>query len=569
MQQAVPGQLDKAKALLKFGTTAMWGARWTEAEKAFREAAEIAKAGKDERLHARALARLLPAMAYQGRAEELGRTITEAGKEAVMNGTDEVASLILDTCFIRFLPPDDPSVVPMIQGIVKVAEKYPKDGDVAQALGQVAVMANALGDRALAKTLLERALPAAEMAFGAAHPDYALMLYNLADVTRSLEEKKNFERYEPAYRKAIAIQDKALAPKHPERAAPLMTLGLMLARRGGYEEAESLLNRALGIALEVEGPGGGTVQMAHAALAELEEACADAKAEPFLLKRVEAAEKDPALKPHEVAVKLVSLCRHYFARGKPKSAAPHYGRLRAILDKLGEMEQIVVRAEMGVPGKIYALMQKEKGAEAEKLLLGELEAMQRVLPEGHPEILQHLYFTGNACRMMGKHKDALKMFERYVKMEREAREGDPGRADGLTRLLDAQLQVGNRKDAEKTAAEIRKLTGKKPVMDPALNEFARQLQNVWHVLQLKEFPDLIGAAMDGDGGACLVVGLCYAAGQGVPANPDKARAWFELGAKGENAAAAKLLEMMRGGTVSGVDFETIATAARAWLDARG
>ena len=63
-------------------------------------------------------------------------------------------------------------------------------------------------------------------------------------------------------------------------------------------------------------------------------------------------------------------------------------------------------------------------------------------------------------------------------------------------------------DVARTAAEIERVTGKKPLMDPALNEFARQLGNVWYSMQLKEFPDLIGAALKGDAGASLGTSRC-------------------------------------------------------------
>ena len=560
--------LDKAKALLKFGTQSMWGAQWADAEKAFREAANVAKGAKDERLHARALERLLGALAYQGRMGEMARPIAEAGKEAALNGTDEVASAMIDSCFIRFLPPEDASAVPMIQGIDRLAQAHPKDGDLARALGQAALVANARGERQMAKAFLERALPAMEAAFGAAHPEYGLMLYNLADVTRSLDGEAKFERYEPAYRRAIAIQDKALAPGHPERVMPLLTLGVMLARNGVFEEAAGFIERARSIAVAVEGPQGGTVQMAGMALSELEDTLLSPKAEDFILKRTELAEKDAALGPADVAVRLTQLCRHYFARGKARAAEPYYKKLRTLAEHLTDTEKMVVQAEMGIPGKIYVLLQKEQGEVAEKLLLGQLDTMKRVLPEGHGEIAQLMYFIGNFYRMTGRHKDALKTFERLADGERKSHPDDPGRADGLTRLLDAQLQLGDKKGAEKTAAEITKLTGKKPVMDPALNEFARQLRNVWHALQVKEEPDLIGAAMHDDPGACTVVGMCYAAGQGVPKNPDKARAWFELAAKGGDATGTKLVEIMRAGVVPDVDLNHIASAAQAWHAAK-
>ncbi len=558
--------LGKAKALLKFGTQAMWAMRLEEAQGAFQQAADLARSAKQARMHARALAHLLWAMGHQGRAGELKPVIAQAGMDNIAQGGDEIAGLILMSCFLRFLPPDDPETATRVQGFVKEAELFPRDPDVARACGQVALVCNALGDAALAASLLERALPALEATLGAKHPEVGLMLYNLADLRASMDGYRSFGNFEPQFRRAIAIQDAALAPGHPERVAPMMTTGLMLARTGRHDEGRSLLERALSIAVAIEGDEGQTPQMVRTALAELESAQADGATEPSLLEAVRAAERDPGATPMDVAMKLTALCRHYFGHRVAGKAEPHYRKLRTISDQLGDLEQSVLRAEMGIPGKIYILLREGRQADAENILMGELEVMQRLLPEGHGDLLQHMYFTGNVYRMMDRHRDALRLFERIATAERNRDEADPGRADGLARLLDAQLEVGDAKGAERTAAEIERLMGRRPVMDPALNEITRQLQSVWHALQLEEHPDLVGSAARGDTSAGLVVGLCFAGGLGVSPSLDKARPWFEAAAKAGNTAAIEIVQAIRGGADLPVQINHIAHFAQAWLE---
>ncbi len=258
---------EKAKVLLEAGMKAMREMRREDAEQAFRDAVPLSKG--DERLHARALARLMYALASQGRAHEAGRPIAEAARDSITGGSDEVASLILRSSFLRLIPPQDPDCARMAAGFVQDAADYLDDVDVARAAAQVAIVCNDLGDYGTAKELLEGALPAVKGALGESDPEYALMLYNLADVRGALSG--SYDEVVPMLREAIAIQDAALAPGHFEKVAPLGTLGIVLGRQGEYAEGRRALGRALEIALEIEGPDGKTPGLVRAALAKLEE----------------------------------------------------------------------------------------------------------------------------------------------------------------------------------------------------------------------------------------------------------------------------------------------------------
>jgi TPR repeat protein len=268
----------------------------------------------------------------------------------------------------------------------------------------------------------------------------------------------------------------------------------------------------------------------------------------------------------ELGVRLAHLCRHYFARGKLAEAEPHYRRMMELSAKLDDIGRAIVSAERGVPGKIYALMADNRRDLAEKLLVGELEVMHKVLGEGHAEPLAQRYFLGNFYRMTGRPQESLKVFRDLADLRRKLSPSDPDRADGLVRLMDAQLQVDDRQAAERTAAEIESLTGKKPVMDPALNEFSRQLRAVWQVLQIEKEPDLVGAALSGDAAAGLVVGLCWAAGQGVRPDLEKARPWFDAAAKAGNPLGARIAEGLKRGQQMQFDLQLIGNAAQAWVN---
>ena len=552
---------EKAKALLKQGRVAFYAKKFDEAEKAFREAKDLAAAGNHRRLYARALGRLQNVLGFRGRIGEVWEEIRGATLGAMDRGEDGTAVLMLQSLFFLAMSPQHDKLPDLLRDWVTRANKYPPDLDLARAAGGVAIVLTHLGDFNSAANMLKQALPELEKELGMVHPEVAMMVHNLADTMGAVAQYRNDQQTEPMLRRVLAIQDKALAPGHPERMMPLFNLALLLTRAKRYEHAERLFLGAQRIALDFEGPNGGGVTMIRQGMNRLEEATFDAAAEGYLKGRLEAE----GIVEGELAVRLVHLCRHYFARGKLAEAEPHYRRMMDISAKLDEIGRAIVAAERGVPGKIYSLMADDRRELAEKLLVGELEVMHKVLGEEHAEPLAHRYFLGNFYRMTGRQQDSLRVFQALADTRRRLTPSDPDRADGLLRLMDAQLYVGDRAAADGTAAEIEQLTGRKPVMDPALNEFSRQLRSIWHAMQLDKEPDLIGAALKGDAAAGLVVGLCWAAGQGVRADFQKARPWLDAAAKAGNPLGAKIAQVLQSGQQVNWDLQLIGAAAQAWI----
>lgn len=553
---------EKAKALLKHGRQAFYAKQFDEAEKAFREAVDLAAAGKHYRLHARSLGRLQNVLGFRGRIGEVWQEIRDATLAAMDRGPDGPAVLMLQSLFFLGMSPQNEQLPGLLRDWVMRANRFPPDLDLARSAGQVAIVLTHLGDNASAANLLKQALPELEKELGKVHPEVAMMVHNLADTMGAVAQYQNDEQTEPMLRRAIAIQNQALAPGHPERIMPLFNLGLLLTRARRYAEAERMFLSAQRIALDFEGPNGGGVAMIAQGKNRLEEATFDARAEGYLKERLH----EEGIVEGEVAVRLVHLCRHYFARGKLAEAEPHYRRMMELSATLDEIGRAILNAERGVPGKIYALMSDDRRELAERLLLAELEVMHKVLGENHPEPLAHRYFLGNFYRMLGRHPESLKVFQQLADTRRTLTPSDPDRADGLVRLMDAQLNVGDRAAAERTAAEVEQLIGKRPVMDAALNEFSRQLRSVWQVLQLEKEPDLIGAALSGDAAAGLVVGLCWAAGQGVPPDMENARHWLDAAAKAGNPLGMHIAEALRNGEQIRFDLQLIGNAAQAWLN---
>jgi tetratricopeptide (TPR) repeat protein len=78
------------------------------------------------------------------------------------------------------------------------------------------MMLAAKSDYAGAEPLLRRALAINEKALGPDHPDTVGSLNSLAVV---LELKGDYAGAEPLYRRALAIDEKALGPDHPDTKA--------------------------------------------------------------------------------------------------------------------------------------------------------------------------------------------------------------------------------------------------------------------------------------------------------------------------------------------------------------
>ena len=389
---------EKAKVLLKQGRVAFYAKKFDEAEKAFREAKDLAAAGNHRRLYARALGRLQNVLGFRGRIGEVWEEIRGATLGAMDRGEDGPAVLMLQSLFFLALSPQHDKLPDLLRDWVTRANKYPPDLDLARAAGQVAIVLTHLGDFKSAANMLKQALPELEKELGLVHPEVAMMVHNLADTTGAVAQYRNDEQTEPMLRRVLAIQDKALAPGHPERMMPLFNLALLLTRARRYEHAEHMFLGAQRIALDFEGPNGAGVTMIRQGLNRLEEATFDPQAESYLKQRLEAGD----IVEGELAVRLVHLCRHYFARGKLAEEEPYYGRLMELSAKLDEIGRAIVAAERGVPGKIYGLMADDRRDLAEKLLVGELQVMHKVLGEEHAEALAHRYFLGNFYRMIGR-----------------------------------------------------------------------------------------------------------------------------------------------------------------------
>jgi CHAT domain-containing protein/tetratricopeptide (TPR) repeat protein len=101
-----------------------------------------------------------------------------------------------------------------------------------------------------AEELLHRALAIYEQ-LDSRDPAFALTINALASV---YDEQALYEKSEPLYRRAAAIQEQALGPNHPYLANTLGNLAIVCRIEGRLDEAEHLFKRALDIREKALGP---------------------------------------------------------------------------------------------------------------------------------------------------------------------------------------------------------------------------------------------------------------------------------------------------------------------------
>jgi tetratricopeptide (TPR) repeat protein len=120
----------------------------------------------------------------------------------------------------------------------------PEHPDVAQSLGNLAVVHYELGRYAEAEALHKRALAIKERAFGPDHTKVAYSLNNLANVHI---RQGRYAEAQPLHERALAILERALKPDHPLVVEGLVGLASLRKDQGRNADAIPLFERALAI----------------------------------------------------------------------------------------------------------------------------------------------------------------------------------------------------------------------------------------------------------------------------------------------------------------------------------
>ncbi len=236
-------------------------------------------------------------------------------------------------------------------------------------IGQAAALHNR-GKYAEAEPLLRKALAINEDILGPKHPDSALTCNYLAN---NLQAQHRYREAEALYRKVLAGREEVLGRKHPETNTSRNNLGQNLQEQGRAREAEPLLREALAIWEEVLGP-----------------------------------------RHHRTALGFTNLAANLHAQGRYTEAEPLFRKALAIWEEgLGARHP---RTALGCTNLAANLIRQGRLREAEPLLRKALAVRAEVLGPKHPD-------TAASCNNLAVHLQVQGRFEEAEPLWHKGAEG--------------------------------------------------------------------------------------------------------------------------------------------------
>lgn len=431
---------------------------------------------------------------------------------------------------------------------------------------------------------------------GEDHPDSALAELFLGEVRSHLGEATLAESH---FRRALAIQEKVLAPEAPELITTLTRLGASLKGRKSYDEAAGVLQRALDLQEKIRGTDdietavaatnlarilranreypraaallerslaiqrqklGGTAPETIDGLRELaqvqELAGRLADAELSTAERVVATEAQYGTPSAELLAALTDW--GYFAERQQQFAAAElrYRRALAVSEALARGDDPAVAASLTRLG--WCLRQLDRLDEALPLLQRALDLRLRTLGEDHPDTAWSYRNLGWIHRLKQEFAAAQPMFEKALAIREEKRgPSDPLTLESLSELGDLHWLRGAYQDA----AEL--LERRRYRVEESTGPGSEATATAWHGLAIvyesaKRWPQATEAALrslrlteqrlgPADprtlGEMVLLSRICRAAGALAPAVAQYARlaAWFGQHPEASAESRAELL----------------------------
>ncbi len=174
---------------------------------------------------------------------EFARAVDEKEEDSVLPGLVSALGDLSYEALEKGLPERFKPLRPHMETAAKAAEKARLEGagmlwkNLGSHLQNVAEYAGA-------KAAYERALAIDEAAFGPDHPNIASDVNNLGLV---LQAQGDYAGAKAAYERALAIDEAAFGPDHPDVARDINNLGNVLQDQGDYAGAKAAFERALAI----------------------------------------------------------------------------------------------------------------------------------------------------------------------------------------------------------------------------------------------------------------------------------------------------------------------------------
>jgi tetratricopeptide (TPR) repeat protein len=264
--------------------------------------------------------------------------------------------------------------------------------------------------------LAKEALAINEKASGPEHPDRAASLHILGVLYVSTGD---YAKAEPLLERALAIREKALGSEHPETARSLNNLAELYRATSNYAKAEPLCERALAIREKVLGPKHPDTAKSLNSLAALYNTTGNyAKAEPLVERALAIRERALGPEHPAMAESLNNLATLYQTMGKYAKAEPLYERALAISEKALGSEHPITATSLDNLAMLYKTM--GNSAKAESLFERALAIREKALGSGHPDAARSLNNLAALYQTTGNYAKAEPLFERALAIREKA-----------------------------------------------------------------------------------------------------------------------------------------------------
>jgi tetratricopeptide (TPR) repeat protein len=351
--------------------------------------------------------------------------------------------------------------------------------DTATSLNNLATLHYHQGKYEEAEPLYERALQIREQQLGAAHPETASSLNNLAALYRA---QGKYEEAEPLYERALQISEQQLGPEHPDTATSLNNLAELYQAQGKYEEAEPLYERALQIREQQLGPEHPATATSLNNLALL---CYHqgkyAEAEPLYERALQISEQQLGPEHPATASSLNNLANLYQAQGKYEEAKPLLKRVLQIREQQLGPEHPDTATSLNNLAELYQAQGKYE--EAEPLLKRALQIREQQLGPEHPDTATSLNNLATLHYHQGKYEEAEPLYERALQIrEQQLGAAHPDTASSLNNLANLYQAQGKYEEAK----PLLKLQISEQQLGPEHPDTATSLNNLAELYQAQE-----------------------------------------------------------------------------------
>jgi tetratricopeptide (TPR) repeat protein len=271
------------------------------------------------------------------------------------------------------------------------------------------------GKDAEAEPLLRKALAVREEGLGPRHPDTAACYNNLAT---NLEGLGRYQEAERLHGKALAIREEALGPRHPDTGASCNNLADNLNKQGRSREAEPLFLKALAVCEEVQGPRHPNTATCYNNLASnLQSQGRPREAEPLYRKAL--AIREEALGPRHpgTALSYNNLAGNLDAQGRSREAESLHRKALAVREAtLGPRHPDTAQSYSNLAINLDA---QGRSREAESLHRKALAIREEVMGHRHPLTAASYNNLASNLEAQGRTREAEKLHRQALEV-REA-----------------------------------------------------------------------------------------------------------------------------------------------------